>query len=161
MLLFLLYVADTFSFLDTFSCSSIGGPVFHSIDDNEHPLLYLPGTGTASQGTAILGSFQQNLAGIYNSVCVWWLIMGWILGWGNLWMVHPFVSAQNFDSVTHYMGILFPILRRNEVSPCWSSLIFLCFANCILSVLRFWADIHLPVSAYQVCSFVIGLPDSG
>jgi hypothetical protein len=25
--------------------SSIGGPVFHPIDDYEHPLLYLPGTG--------------------------------------------------------------------------------------------------------------------
>ena len=43
-----------------------------------HPLLYLPGTGIASQETAISGSFQQNLAGICNSVWVWWLIMGWI-----------------------------------------------------------------------------------
>ena len=31
------------------------------------------------------------------------------------------------------MGILFSILRRNEISTCWSLfLIFLCFANCIL-----------------------------
>jgi hypothetical protein len=28
---------------------SLGGPVFHPIDDCEHPLLYLPGTGIASQ----------------------------------------------------------------------------------------------------------------
>jgi hypothetical protein len=35
--------------------------VFHPIDDCEHPLLYLPGTGIASQETAISGSFQQNL----------------------------------------------------------------------------------------------------
>ena len=34
-----------------------GGPVFHHIDDCEHPLLYLPGTGIASQETAISGSF--------------------------------------------------------------------------------------------------------
>jgi hypothetical protein len=50
--------------------------VFHLIDDCEHPLLYLPGTGKASQETDISGSFQQNLAGICNSVCIWWLIMG-------------------------------------------------------------------------------------
>jgi uncharacterized membrane protein len=56
---------------------------------------------------------------------------------------------------------LFPILRRNEVSTCWSSfLIFLCFANSILGILSFWANIHLSVSAYQVTSFVIGLPYS-
>ena len=48
-------VTDTFSFLDTFSCSFIGGPVFHPIDGCEHPLLYLPGTGIASHETAISG----------------------------------------------------------------------------------------------------------
>jgi hypothetical protein len=52
--------------------------VFHLIDDCERPLLYLPGTGIASYDTAIPGSLQQNLAGICNSVWVWWLIMGWI-----------------------------------------------------------------------------------
>jgi hypothetical protein len=36
--------------------------------------------------------------------------MGWISGWGSLWMVHPFVSAPNF--VTPSMGILLPILRK-------------------------------------------------
>jgi hypothetical protein len=45
-------VADPFSSLGTFSSSSIGGPVFHQIADCEHPLLYLPGTGIASQETA-------------------------------------------------------------------------------------------------------------
>ena len=53
-------VADPFSSLGTFSSSSIGGPVFYPIDDCEHPLLYLPGTGIASEETAISGSFQQN-----------------------------------------------------------------------------------------------------
>jgi hypothetical protein len=42
-------VADPISSLGTFSSSSIGGPVFHPIDDCEHPLLCLPGTGIASQ----------------------------------------------------------------------------------------------------------------
>jgi hypothetical protein len=60
------------------------------------------------------------------------------------------------------MDILFPILR-NEISTLWSSffLSFMCFANCILGVLSFWANSHLPVSAYHVSSFVIGLPHSG
>jgi hypothetical protein len=89
--------------------------------------------------------------------------MGWIPGWGSLWMVLRSVSAPNFVSVTPSMDILFPILRRNEVSTLWSSffLIFLCFANCILVILSFWANIPLSVSAYQVTSFVIGLPHSG
>jgi uncharacterized membrane protein len=147
-------VADPFSSLGTFSSSSIGGPVFHPIDDYEYPLLYLPDTDIASQEKVISGSFQQNLAGICNSVCVWWLIMGWIPGCGSLWMVHPFVSSPNFFSVTPLLGILFPILRRNEVSTRWSSffLIFLCFANCILGILSFWANIHLSVRVYQKCS---------
>jgi hypothetical protein len=70
--------------------------VFHPIDDCEHPLLYLPGTGKASQKTAISGSFQQNLAGVCNSVWVWWLIMGWTPG------THPLLS------ICTLLGHLFP-----------------------------------------------------
>jgi hypothetical protein len=113
-------VADPFSSLGTFSSSSIGVPVFHPIDDCEHPLMYLPGTGKASEETSISESFQQNLAGLCNSVWVCWLFMGLIPGWGSLWMVHPFVLAPNFVSVTPFMGILFLILGRNEVSTHWS-----------------------------------------
>ena len=96
------------------------GPVFPPVDDCEHPFLYLPGTGKASQEIAISGSFQQNLAGVCNSVCIWWLIMGWTPGWGSLRMVHPFILALNFVSATPFMGVLFPILGRNEVSMRWS-----------------------------------------
>jgi hypothetical protein len=63
-------VADPFSSLGTFSSSSIGDPVFHPIDDCEHPFLYLPGTGMASQETVMSGSCPQNLAGVCNSVWV-------------------------------------------------------------------------------------------
>jgi hypothetical protein len=104
--------------LGTFSSSYTGGPVFHPIDDCEHPLLYLPGTGKASQETPISGSFQQNLAGICNSICIWWLVMGWTTRWGSLWVVHPFVSAPNFVSATPSMDILFPILLRTYWSMC-------------------------------------------
>ena len=61
-------VADSFSSLGTFSSSSIGGPVFHPTTNCKQPLLCLPGTGIASQETAISVLFQQNLAGICNSV---------------------------------------------------------------------------------------------
>ena len=90
--------------------------MIHPIADCEHPLLCLPGTGIASQETTISGSFQQNLAGICNSVWVWWLIMEWIPRWVSLWMVQTLVLAPNFVSVTPSMGILFPILRRDKVT---------------------------------------------
>jgi hypothetical protein len=122
--------------------------VFYPIDDCEQPLLYLPGTVIASLETAISGSFQQNLADICDSVWVWWLIMEWIHGWGSLWMVHPFILAPDFVSVTPSMGVLFPILRRNVVSTLWSSffMIFLCFANCIFDTLSFWGLISECIS---------------
>jgi hypothetical protein len=83
--------------------------------------------------------------------------MGWI------WMFIPSVSALNFASVTPSMGILFTLLRRTVVPTLWSAffLSFMCFANCILGILTFLANIHLPVSAYHVCSFVIGLRHLG
>jgi hypothetical protein len=156
-------VADPVSSLGTFSSSSIGGPVFHPKTDCDHLLLCLPHTGLASQETAISGSFQQNLSGICNSVCFWWLIMGWSPRWGSVWMVHPFISASNFVSVTLSMGVLLPIQRRGKLSTLCSSffLSFMCFASCILGILSFWAKIHLSVSAYHGSSFVIRLPHSG
>jgi hypothetical protein len=66
--------------------------------------------------------------------------MGWLPKWGNLWMVVPSVSASLFVSVTPSMGILFPLLRK---------------------ILSFWANIHISVKAYHLCSFVIGLPPLG
>jgi hypothetical protein len=156
-------VADLFSFLSTFSSTPVGDPVFHPIADCELPLLCLPGTGKASQETAISGSFQQNLAGICNSVYVWLLIMGWIHRCSSLWIVLPCVSAPNFVSVTPSTGILFPIIGRGKVSTLWSLffLSFMCFANCLLGIVSFWTNIHLSVSTYHVSSFVIGLPHSG
>jgi hypothetical protein len=108
--------------------------VIHAIADCEHPLMCLLGPCIVSQETTISGSFQQNLASVCNGVSVWRLIMGWIPGYGTLEMVHPFVSAPIFVSVTPSMGVLFPILRRGKVPTLWSSffLSFMCFTNCIL-----------------------------
>jgi hypothetical protein len=77
---------------------------------------------------------DKNLARICNGVSVWMLIMGWIPGYGSLYMVHPFISAPNFVSVTPSMGVLFPILRRGIVPTLQSSffLSFMCLANCTL-----------------------------
>jgi hypothetical protein len=35
------------------------------------------------------------------------LIMGWIPGYGSLYMVHPFISAPNSVSVTPSMGVFY------------------------------------------------------
>jgi hypothetical protein len=130
-------VANPFSSLGIFSSSSIGGPVFQTIDDCEHPLLYLPGTVITSYETPISGSLQQHLAGICNSVWVWWLIVGWIPRWGSFWIVHPFVLAPNFVSVI-LMVILFPILRRNEVFLLPDFLVFC----------KLYLDTHSLISGY-------------
>ena len=125
--------SNPFSSLGTFSISFIGDLVLHPMDDCEHPLLYLPGTGIAPQKTALSGYSKQALVGICHSVWVWWLFIGWIPKWGSLWMVVPSVFAPSFVSVTPSMGILFPLVRR---------------------ILSFWANIHLSVSACHVCSSV-------
>ena len=56
--------SDLFSSLGTFSGSFFGDLVLHPMDDYEYPLLYLSGTGKASQETAISGSWHQDLVGI-------------------------------------------------------------------------------------------------
>jgi hypothetical protein len=61
------------------------------------------------------------------------------------------------------VSILFSLLRKTEVSTLWSSFFwsFIWFVNCIFNIPSFWDNIHLSVSTYQVCSFVIELPHSG
>jgi hypothetical protein len=54
----------------------------------------LLGPGIVSQEAAVSGSFQQNLASVCNGVSVWKLIMGWIPGYGSLYMVHPFINLS-------------------------------------------------------------------
>jgi hypothetical protein len=108
--------ANPFSSFGTFSSSFIGDSMLSPMDGCDHPLLYFSDTSRASQETAISGSCQEALVGIHNSVSVWRLYMGWILRWGTLWMVVPSVSASHFVSVTPSICILFPLLRRIEVS---------------------------------------------
>jgi hypothetical protein len=58
------WVADPISSLGAFSSSSIGGPVFHPIADCEHPLLYLSGTGRASQAACFLMELRMTSPGV-------------------------------------------------------------------------------------------------
>jgi hypothetical protein len=71
-------------------------------------------------------------------------------------MVHPFISAPNFVSVTTSMGVLFQILRRGKVSTFWSLffLSFICFADCILYLgySKFLGEYPL-ISEYISCEF--------
>ena len=129
----------------------------------KHPPQYLSGSGIASQETAISGFCQQVLLGILNSVLVWCQSMGWILRWGSLWMAFPSDSPSHFVSVFPPVSILFPLLKRTEACILWSSffLSFMWSVNCILGIPNFGDNIHLSVSAYHVCFFMIGLPHSG
>jgi hypothetical protein len=90
--------ANPFNFLVTFSSSFIGDPVLCPMVGCEHPLLYLSGTGRASQETALSDFCEQALAGIHSSVLFCWgflfvcffvclfalFFKGWIPRWGNL-----------------------------------------------------------------------------
>ena len=98
-MLFLLWAANPFSSLDPFSNSFIGDPMLCPIDGCEHSLLYLSGSGRASQAITITGSYQQALLGICNSVWVRCLYMEWIPRWDSLWMAFPSVSAPHFAPV--------------------------------------------------------------
>ena len=81
---------------------------------------------------------------------LWYGSPGGAVSGCSLWMVLPSVSAPKFVSVTPSMGILSPILGRDEVSTLWSSFLsFMCFPNCILGILSFWANICLSVSANE------------
>ena len=68
--------ANPHNSLGPFSSPFIRYPALSPMDGYELPLLYLSGTGRASQETACF--CQQALVGIHNCVWVWWLYMGWI-----------------------------------------------------------------------------------
>ena len=104
-------VANSFSSFSPFSDSSIGDPVLSPMIGCEHLPLCLPGSGRVSQDIAILGSCQQALLAIQNSVWFWCLYMGW-----NLWMAFSSVSGPHIVSVFPFLNIWFPLLRRTTPS---------------------------------------------
>ena len=58
--------------------------MIHPTADCEHPLMCLLVPGIVSLEIAISGSYQQNLASVYNGVIVWRLVMEWIPVYGSL-----------------------------------------------------------------------------
>jgi hypothetical protein len=84
--------------------------------------------------------------------CIWNMSPGRIVsGW-------PFLqSLLHTVSVFAPMSILVPLLRRTDAPTPWTSffLSFVWSVNCILGILRFYDNIHLSVSAYCVCSFLL------
>jgi hypothetical protein len=77
-------------------------------------------------------------------------------------MASPSVPAPHFVSIFAPVSILFPFLRRTKEPTFWSSffLSFMSSVNCILGILSFGVNNHVSVSAYHVCSFMIGFPHS-
>jgi hypothetical protein len=50
----------------------------------------------------------------------------------------------------------------SKKDQCIYTLVFLLLEfHVFVGILSFWANIHLSVTAYHVCSFVIGFPHSG
>jgi hypothetical protein len=92
-------VANFFSSFSPFSNSSTGDPMLSPMTGCEHLPLYLSGPDRAPQETAISGSCELVLLGIYHNVWVWWFYMGWIHRWGTLWMAYPSVSTSYFVSL--------------------------------------------------------------
>jgi hypothetical protein len=103
--------ASSLSYFRPFSNSSIRDIMLSPMVVCEVPPLYLPGSGRASQETAISGSCQQALPCIDNSTQVWWLYMGWTPRWGSLWMAFPPVYVPHCVSIFPPVSILFPLLR--------------------------------------------------
>ena len=91
------------------SGSFIGDLVLHPMDDCGHPLLYLPGTGKASQETAISGSCQQAHVGI----CL-------VTGFGGRLWGGGFYLSWCYTSIAHalklhaFKNILF-IVQHNTI----------------------------------------------
>ena len=101
--------ADPFSSFGAFSSFFIGGPLFHLIDDYEHPLLNFPGTGIASYETAETGCLQQNLS--------WYAIVSRISGW--LWYGSPsrFKSCFFFFFITYFPQLHFQCYHKSPPHP--------------------------------------------
>jgi hypothetical protein len=129
----------------------------------EHPLQYLSGTSSASQERSTIRLLSSSTCWHPQQCLSLVIVYGMDPQMICLWMVTSKVSTFYFDSVTPSMGVLFPLLKRIKESTFWSSFFLssMWFMISILGIPSFWANIHLSVSAYHVCSFVIGLPHSG
>ena len=118
-------IADPFSSLDTFSSSSIGGPVVHPIADCEHPFLCLL--------EVYLGPFSKILL-VYTMVSAFG---SWLWDWSpdmavSRWSI--ILSQVQTLSLNSLHGCFVSNSKKGQVSTLWSPffLSFMCFASCIL-----------------------------
>jgi hypothetical protein len=72
VLLFLMWVANPFSYFSPFSNSSIGDPVLNTMVGCEHLPLYLSGSGIASQETAPVSKYFLATSVVCGfGICIW------------------------------------------------------------------------------------------
>jgi hypothetical protein len=75
---------------------------------------------------------------------------------------HSFSLCSEIYLCNSFHGYLISPFKKDRIIHILVFLVgFMCFANCILGILSFWANIHLSVSAYSVFSYEIGLPHLG
>jgi hypothetical protein len=83
------------------------------------------------------------------------MYMGWIPRWGSLWMAFPSVSASHFTSGLYLLPwVFFPPSKKDQNMY---TLVFLFLelhvvCELYLGYSELWANIHLSVTAYHVCS---------
>jgi hypothetical protein len=146
-----------------YCCSSYGAAKpFSFLSTFSSPSLYSVQWMTVSIHFCICQALEETLRRqLYQASVSKHLVASTIVsGFGNyiwdgspdgdsLWMAFPSVSAPHFVSVYPPMGILIPLLKRAAVSTFWSSfyLSFMWPVNCMFSILNFWINIHLSVSA--------------
>ena len=115
-------------------CVSIHFCIFQALAEPHKRQLYQAPVSKIVLASAIVSGFGG---------CLW----DGYPRWGSLWMVLSSISALNFVSITPSMGILFPILRRNEEvrKILWSSF-FLSFkaspVGACLVVTYVWTERH-------------------
>jgi hypothetical protein len=127
--------------------STTGDVVNSSMVSWEHPPLYLAGTDKASKE-----ALYQAM-----SACTSWHPQ--CLGLVTIYGMDPqvrhsldgisFSLCSTFVSIYAPVRIVFPLLRRAKALTFWSSffLRFMLSVNWILGILKFWANIHLSMSA--------------
>jgi hypothetical protein len=87
----------------------------------------------------------------------------WDKSSGGTFSGWPFLQSLLYTlSLYLLQWVLYSPSKEDRTPTLWSSFIlsFMWSMDCILGIWRFWANIHLSVSAYHVCSFVIGLSHS-
>ena len=159
-------VANFFSPFSPFSNFSIGdmirGTVLSPVVGCAPLPLCLSDSGKASQETSISCFCQQTslalttLSGFGDSIrdgSLGGAVYGYPFLQFLLHTLSPYCSHAYFV----------PLLRRTEAPTLWPSffLSFIWSGHSILGVLKIWANIHLSMGTYYVCSFMIELPHSG